>query len=247
VSRRFRMSSGGGFKLCMWALAGVLALDAAGWAKDEGSMEGGPASRPAAAVRGGDGAGGLESIQIARTSGRGPAEAKSSAGTTGLFSAWRVLGAMVVVLAAIFGVRWYGRRFLGLAGARSTSGAIQVLCRSALSPKQQLMLVQVGRRVVLVADCGVQMSALCEISDPEEVAALAGQIQQRKGDSASSSFRSVLGREGAQFRDGQSEEEEAGVKGGSVEGDEASLATTRAELSGLLAKVRGLTRLFGRA
>src|SRR4051812_28158384 len=66
----------------------------------------------------------------------------------------RVVIAMGVVLGAIFGAHQVWRR-LGMPGTGSkASGALQVVSRMAISPKQQLLLVRVGRRCVLVANSG---------------------------------------------------------------------------------------------
>ena len=198
------------------------------------------------------GGGSLEAIPIVERSGVSAVSGRGTTSVTSVFNLWRIVGALGIVLGAIFGVRWVGRRFLGLPTARSSSGAIQVLGRSILSPKQQLMLVQVGRRIVLVADCGVQMNALCEISDPEEVAALSGQIQHGKGDSMSSSFLSFLGRAEAPYGasgavERKDEERESVGPGAGGDGPERALAATREELSGLLQKVRQISRHFRRA
>ncbi len=72
--------------------------------------------------------------------------------------------------------------------------AIKMLSRSILSPKQQLMLLQVGKRLIVVGDSGGNMNALCEISDPDEVAALVGEIKQDRPESVAKSFRSLFGR-----------------------------------------------------
>lgn len=153
---------------------------------------------------------------------------------------------MAVVLLMIFAVRWFGRRFLGLSSVHDSSGVIQVLCRSPLSPKQRLLLVQVGRRIVLVADCGTQMNALCEITDPDEIAALAGQIQQRKTDSSTNAFLSLVGRASTQFEEAEKPSQEP--TGSAPAGQDADLRLNgmREELNGLMEKVRGLSRHFRR-
>jgi hypothetical protein len=84
------------------------------------------------------------------------------------------------------------------------------------------------------------------------VAALSGQIQHGKGDSMSSSFLSFLGRaeasygvSGAVERKDQ-ERESVGPEAGG-DGPERGLSATREELSGLLQKVRQISRHFRRA
>lgn len=191
----------------------------------------------------------LESISLSKAAGPAPVAREANSGTTGVFSVWRVLGAMGCVLGAILAVRWVGRRFLGLPTSRSSSGVIQVLCRSVLSPRQQLMLVQVGRRMVLVADCGSQMNPLCEITDPDEMAELGGKIQQQTRDSVSSSFKRLLGRAAAPYEStegAEKMEDEAKAPAGE-DVPPGALAKTREELGGLLEKVRLISRHFQKA
>jgi flagellar biogenesis protein FliO len=160
----------------------------------------------------------------------------------------RVLGALGVVLGCIFLVRWTGKKILGLQNAGSGGGVVQILCRTPVSPRQQLMLIQIGRKMILVANCGTSMNALCEITDPDEVAALAGQLQERRRTSATSAFLSLFGKAGAKF-EAQAEpiagettpEEET-----SQEPVEPELATTRAEMRGLMDRVHQLAQHYRR-
>lgn len=150
--------------------------------------------------------------------------------------------ALVIVLGAMYVTHLVWKR-LGMPGsANRNAGALQVVSRLNLSPKQQLILVRVGRRVVLVGNSGTQMSPLCEIGDPEEAASLLGLVATERNDSMSSeSFNAVLGGEEKRF------EEETHVDlpatGGAGEEHQA-LAHTRDELSDMMDKVRSLSRQF---
>jgi flagellar biogenesis protein FliO len=106
----------------------------------------------------------------------------------------RVLGALAVVLGLIFSLRWLLGRSLHPAGMAGASGAVQVLSRSPLSPRQHLLVLRVGRRLIVAADCNGQLSSLSEITDPDEVAALVGQVRDEKLTAASKSFGNLLGR-----------------------------------------------------
>ena len=96
--------------------------------------------------------------------------------STNALDAGRVGLALVVVLVAIFLLRWLARQFVRV--GLPESKPIKVLSRSVLSPKQQLLLLQVGKRLVVVGDSGGTMSPLCEINDPDEVAMLIGQASE---------------------------------------------------------------------
>jgi flagellar biogenesis protein FliO len=89
----------------------------------------------------------------------------------------RVAIALGIVLGLVFVCRWAARWMFPSAAVGRSSQVMKVLSRSVIAPKQQLLLIQVGRRLVLVGDCGQQMNALAEISDPDEVAGLLGQLR----------------------------------------------------------------------
>jgi flagellar biogenesis protein FliO len=152
--------------------------------------------------------------------------------------------AMAIVLGAIFVSQKVWKR-MGMPGAGGrAAGALQVVSRLSVSPKQQLLLVRVGRRLVLVGNSGTQMNSLCEIADPEEAAGLLGQqAVAAREEMTTSSFNAVLGGEERRF-----EEESRPVAHPEDGADEesAALATTRAELNGLMEKVRGMSKQFRR-
>jgi len=70
---------------------------------------------------------------------------------------------------------------------------VKVLSRNTIAPRQQVVLVQVGQRVIVAADSGGQLSTLAQISDPEEVAQLLSQIDESKSESGNI-FASLLTR-----------------------------------------------------
>jgi flagellar biosynthetic protein FliO len=164
------------------------------------------------------------------------------------FDVRRVAMALIAVLALIVVLRWIAKRFFTTPGAGRSSRAIQVLSRAILSPKQQLMVVQVGRRLIVVGDTGAQMSPLCEIRDPDEVAELVGQITQEKGDSISKTFGQLFGRAKTQFDEDESEASPAKEpsSGGALSDDRDPpvMAETRNELAGLADRIRLLSRQF---
>ncbi len=89
----------------------------------------------------------------------------------------RMVGALVLVIALIFGLQWFVKRLAGSRLARpgrpgGKSGPLDVLWRGSLSPKQQVFLVRMGRRVLLVGSSAGTLTRLCEVTDAEEVAEL---------------------------------------------------------------------------
>jgi flagellar biogenesis protein FliO len=164
----------------------------------------------------------------------------------------RVAGALGVVIGCIFIVRYIGKKLLGLQTSGSGGGVVQILSRTPVSPRQQLMLIQVGRRIVLVANCGAAMNALCEITDADEVASLAGQLQQRRRTSATSAFLSIFGKAGANFEAEQEQQEPIPTPQMAPDEDEVTtddpvepeLATTRQEMRGLMDRVHQLAQHY---
>ena len=131
----------------------------------------------------GDGAGGADTAA--------PADATATP-AAGL-STSRLILALAVVLGLIFGLRYLARRaFPQAAGGRPT-GAVRVLGRTSVAPRQQVMLLQVGRRVLVVGDSGGAMRSLAEISDPDEVASLIGQTQRQQQTTPTQQFATWLG------------------------------------------------------
>src|SRR5206468_10576628 len=129
-----------------------------------------------------------------------------------------------------------------------------------LTPRQHLLLVRVGRRLLVVADCNGQLSSLSEITDPDEVATMIGQLRDEKLTSASKCFGNLLG----MWRRPDDEAEDAGQ--GAPDGepfpraapdvpprfarddadgdDDPSVATARSEINGLMERVRLMAHQF---
>ncbi len=147
----------------------------------------------------------------------------------------RLALAVGIVLVAIFVTHKVWKR-LGMPGVGGKgSGSLQVVSRLNIAPKQQILLVRVGRRLVLVGNSGTQMNPLCEIGDPEEAAGLLGQAVSEQ-----STFDSVLDTQEKQF------DPESNVDKPAPDEDPA-VASTREELNGLMDKVRSLSQQFRQA
>lgn len=168
----------------------------------------------------------------------------------------RLVLALGIVLGLIFAARWVSRRLMAVPGASRSSRAIQVVSRSMIAPKQHLMLVQVGKRLVLVGNCGTSMSPLCEIRDDLEVSQVLAQIQAEKSDSISKAFSGLFRREAEKYTEPEPEDitDVSGPAGDQplppdLDRDldpDGPMATTKQELHELLDKVRGLSKQFDR-
>jgi flagellar protein FliO/FliZ len=149
-------------------------------------------------------------------------------------SAARTALSLAAVLALIMILFLAGRRFLPrrmfAQPAGGGGGAIQVLGRTAISPKQRIILLQVGRRILVVADGGQSLTTLAEITDADEAAALIGQLQSEK---SGGSFTSALNGAMDRFRTARERPEPQ---------PQPDLSSMREEIEGLAKRVRGMAR-----
>lgn len=175
------------------------------------------------------------------------------------FSITRAMLALGLVLSLILLLRWAGRRFFGPNISAGPTRVVQVLSRSVITPKQQVLLMQVGRRVLVVADNGTQMRTLAQLDDSDEVAELVGQLQQEKGESLVRTFGSLFRKQEQQYDPpvplggslpaGATQRESAEPTEGSeaaVEASAESAGEMRQDLQGLMDKVKRLSRQFQR-
>ncbi len=159
----------------------------------------------------------------------------------------RVAIALAAVVALIFVLRSIARRFFDMPGAQRSSRAVQVLSRSIISPKQHILLVQIGRRVLVVGDSGGQMNSLCQITDGEEIAALVGQVREEKLACSAKLFGSFFNRARERLDEDEPEENDSVASDDQtpeIPEDDSSLVSTREELTGLMEKVRLVSRQF---
>ena len=122
----------------------------------------------------------------------------------------------------------------------------RVLSRSIIAPKQHVLVLQVGRRVIVVGDSGTQMNPLCEITDEDEIASLMGQLKQDKADPVTRAFGSFFGKAEKEY-DGEAADTQLRTSGSTDPAVDPELATTRAELSGLIEKVRSVSKQIGQS
>jgi flagellar biogenesis protein FliO len=158
-----------------------------------------------------------------------------------------------IVIVVIIAARVVMRKMFPAATVGRSSQVIRVLSRSVLAPKQQFLLLQVGKRLIVVGDSGASMNALAEITDPQEVASLVGQLASESASSSSSAFGAIFGRASNEFTPADetpahenSEEPSAGGVAPStepnIEPPDMRLAAASAEIGSLLERARGLVR-----
>jgi len=113
----------------------------------------------------------------------------------GSFAVVGLLGAAFLIL------RKFGKnsRLLG------NAGAIRVLARKPLGPKQAIFLVEVGPKVFMIGSTRDHLSTLGEFAAPDQVALLRANLPERRDDSQRGEFSQSL-REG--LRDEEQPREE---------------------------------------
>jgi flagellar biosynthetic protein FliO len=114
----------------------------------------------------------IEQTPIRRNATTGPTTRTATTPPTGGgLDLMRLAGSMVIVLGLIFAAAWVAKK---LGGPRSFGGggAVRVLSRNGIGPRQSVMLVKVGSRVIVVADSNGTLSPLSEITDESEIARL---------------------------------------------------------------------------
>ncbi len=159
----------------------------------------------------------------------------------------RLITAFAVVLGLIFLLRWGAKHWFAPQLGLGTTRAVQVLARSPIAARQSVVLMRVGRRLLVVADNGSQMNSLAEITDPDEVATLVGQIQNEKTDLAAKTFGLFMNR----FKKEEDLEMPAEpsadlpTPAAQSENDEApTVLAARAQLNGLMEQVRLVSGQF---
>lgn len=110
----------------------------------------------------------------------------------------RVVGSLVGVIGLIVLLRKLMGRFGGsMSGGGRPSGVVQILARYPMGRGQQLIMLQVVRRILLIHQAGNTVTTLCEASDPEEVARWMARLEAGKRN-PDDDFLATLNKAGAE-------------------------------------------------
>jgi flagellar biogenesis protein FliO len=108
-------------------------------------------------------------------------------------SSWlNVAGSLAAVLGLFFILAWALRKTTPAACPVLPPEVLEVLGRAPLAGRQQVHLIRLGRKLVLVSVTPAGVEALCEVTEAEEVDRLAGLCRQGRPDSATATFRQVF-------------------------------------------------------
>lgn len=158
---------------------------------------------------------------------------KLTTGTSGILQTLMALGG---VIALILLLRWAWLRLSGQPGAAASTPVVEVLSRTTVAPRNHVLLLRVGHRILIVGDSSSGMRTLASVDDEQEVADLLTAINANKDNSISRNFQQLLGRFGATHDETMWNGEEDGR-------DDAEHVLDRAHynVSGLTSRIRTLT------
>lgn len=122
-------------------------------------------------------------VEAPRRIADGPVEGPSLAGFV-----TASVGVVALLGGAVYLLRKYGRtsRFLG------GTGPLRVLSRRSLGARQEILLVEVGPRVLVLGSTREGLRTLSEIAQPDELALLRAELPAGRDESQRASFRETL-------------------------------------------------------
>jgi flagellar biogenesis protein FliO len=138
-------------------------------------------------------AGGAEEALPLKPPREAPTDGRSRPrGPTASRAVTTVLTSLAVVLGLFTLLVWFARRANSKGYATLPGEVVQTLGRAPLNARQEMHLVRVGNKLLLLSVTATGAETLTEISDPEEIDRLAGICRQSHPDSITASFREVL-------------------------------------------------------
>lgn len=152
---------------------------------------------------------------------------RESAGSPGLI---RDLWPLLVVLVLVAAIALFLKKFIPARRLMSGSQVLRIVARTHVTPKQQLMLVKLGRRMVLLGVSPERINTLSTVDDPDQVASLLGEAASSQDHSSSQAFAESMREEAGAYADPS---------------DEDATSATRGQVRGLLEKVRSLAGKTG--
>lgn len=212
--------------------------------REAGSSD--PGSRRLPPPEGGDASSGMtrELVSSRGANPRGnrslPGDASGSGGGSWLLNTMAALG---VVIALVLAIRWGYTKLTGRPATMGGSRAVEALSRTAIAPKNHVVLLRVGRRVLVCNDSAHGMRTLAEVDDPEEVAELLESVTASRPNSSTGSFNALLARfhnpgPSVTTRDTVDFDEDLAFADEGRDRAENDVDRTRDQLSQLLSRVR---------
>jgi flagellar protein FliO/FliZ len=153
------------------------------------------------------------------------------AGGTGAGWILQTITALGVVIGLILLLRWAYAKLTGQVAATSSSPVMEVLSRTTLAPRNQVLLVRLGQRILVVGDSPAGLRTLANVDDAEEVASLLAAVSAAKPNSITGGFSQLLSR-----FNGDYESQVVDTEGG--DDGEHHVDRARSSIGGLLSRIR---------
>jgi flagellar biogenesis protein FliO len=102
------------------------------------------------------------------------------------------MASLAIVLGLFFVLAWFLRRHLPKGLTQLPKEVLEPLGRAPLAGKQQMHLVKIGGKLLLVVVTPFGAETLTEITDADEVARLSALCRASGGQGPSAEFRAVL-------------------------------------------------------
>jgi len=103
-----------------------------------------------------------------------------------------VASSLAIVLGLFFALLWLAKKNMPRGMTAISSEVVKVLGRAPLSGRQQMHLVRIGNKLLLVSVTPNGAETLTEITDPQEVDHLTSLCEREQPGSVTRSFRNVL-------------------------------------------------------
>lgn len=170
---------------------------------------------------------------------------KTKLSEPGGLSLWRGGVALLAVLVLIIALAALWRRFNPAARALAQAGCMQVLVRTSITPKQSLCLIKLGNRLLLLGISPNHIASVATIDNPEEITHLLGLIESRSANSISATFSGIINREKQSYATDEDGFDLA--ESDNVRDEFPKYSNAKGELTNLLQKVKGLSRISFRS
>lgn len=153
-------------------------------------------------------------------------------------SSWllQTVTALGVVLGLVMILRRCFSQWMGRPVVAPGSHAVQVLTRVAVAPRNHILLVRLGGRVLVIADSSHGLRTLANLDDPEEVASLLAAVTTSEPNSISRGFASLLQRFNSAYRPNQCISDEG------ADATEHCVDRTRDQVSSVLSRMRVISQ-----
>lgn len=133
-------------------------------------------------------------LPLAPPSDRNARSRDRGSATGGLRAVSTTFTGLAIVLGLFLSVVWWLRRKLPAGPKQLPREVLEVLGKTTLGPRQELQLIRLGGKLVLLGASGTQTQSLAEITDSDEVERITTTCRQQPGVSVTASFREALTR-----------------------------------------------------